>query len=125
VKRGVDGVKGGGIGGGCAKEGDIGHVGNPKKRHVHADVGRSGDESRAKSGRGNAVEDDGVARDVGGVVEVDEGIADGWGEDGENAGEEKSAGRAMQHGRFRKAVGHGRAGVVSMAESLRKGLSWR
>jgi hypothetical protein len=89
----VDGVEGGRIVNGGSEERDIGHVGNPKKGHVHADIGGGCGESPAQGGKGEAGMDEGVAHDVGGVVEVHEIVSDGGGEECEDKSKEEEGGR--------------------------------
>jgi hypothetical protein len=100
VEDDVDGMEGERVVGGSAEEGDVGHVGQPKERHVHGSRGVGRGEGGTDVGRGKSLADDAVLGDVDVVVEIDEGIADGGGEQGEYDGEEEKGGQTLEEIRF-------------------------
>ena len=72
----IDGMEGAGIVHGCAEEGYVGHVGYPKKRHVHCGVGWTREKGSTEAPKRQSLMDKIVADDVSGIIEAHKTIAD-------------------------------------------------
>lgn len=89
VEEDVGQVEAPGMGGcGVEKEG-VEEIGNPEERGVHGLVAVEGGERASDGFPGKAVENDRIVDDEGGVVEVDEEVADGGSKECEGEQEEE------------------------------------
>ena len=63
---------------------DVGHIGYPQERHIHWRGGIGGRKSGANALRREAVPHEGVVDDIGGVVRLDQFVAERWSEQGKD-----------------------------------------
>ena len=88
VENDVDGMEGGGVRWRAAPKGNIDHIGNPEERHIHGTMEPAG-KGVQNAARREAGEDEGVFRDVVGVIQGKEPVADGGGVEGKDGEEEE------------------------------------
>ena len=92
MEEDIDGMEGGRVVRRGSEKRGIGHVREPKERHIHGGRIIIRDESRADICGRQALEDDAILGNVDVVVEIDEGIADGRGKEGEDEDEKEKRG---------------------------------
>ena len=94
--------------GGSTEEEIVEEIGNPEERGVHGLVAMEGGESVTEGLPGEPVEDNGVVVDEDGVVQADEPVPDGRGEEGEGDQEEEHRGKEGMDAGFHGGLEHNR-----------------